>query len=222
MRQRYNLAMAAFLFVVAELIAFSIDQPVARFMADISPSIERLFKFITWFGQGGVILYPTGIIILTGVLLGLAFPSLRDVATPVIRRATVIFAAVGSAGLVNDALKILFGRARPYLWLNGDMSGFHMLRYGAKFASFPSGHTATSVAAAIILSAIFPRGRYVFAIFAALIALSRIILDAHYVSDVIAAFAVGGIVAIAVRDYARTKGWLVIWQPQDSEQASVQ
>jgi undecaprenyl-diphosphatase len=187
--------------------AFAVDQPVARLMANASPATLKIFGVITWFGQGGVILYPAAAVSLVAACVLRLAPDRRAEARMLLTRAAVIFAVVAAAGLVNDALKILFGRARPYLWLAGDHSGFTFLRYGAKFASFPSGHTATSVAAAVVLTALFPKGRWFFLAFALVIGLSRIVLDAHYVSDVVAGAAVGGAIALKMLDRMNKSGW---------------
>jgi membrane-associated phospholipid phosphatase len=194
-------------FVVVLCAAFAVDRPVARWMADAGPATLRVFGAITWFGQGAVILYPAGLVMLAAAALGWQRPDPRGRAWAVFRPAATIFAVVAAAGLANDALKIVFGRARPHLWLNGDASGFHFLRYAARYASFPSGHTATSTAAAIVFSALFPRSRGIFIAFACLIGLSRIVLDAHYVSDVIAGAAVGGLAAQIMLDRMREWGW---------------
>jgi undecaprenyl-diphosphatase len=202
MRRRWALAGALFLLCAS----FAADRPVARLMADASPTTLRVFNFITWFGEGGVILYPAAAIVLIASLCRLS-EDWRPRAARLLARSAAIFAVVAAAGLVNDALKILFGRARPHLWLAGDESGFHFLRYSAKYASFPSGHTATSVAAAVIFSALWPGGRPIFIAFAVLIATSRIILDAHYVSDVAAGALVGGAAAVIVLDLIHKSGW---------------
>ncbi len=173
-----------------------VDQAVARAMAGMSPVTIRIARFITWFGQGGVVLWPSGLIVLTAFLLKTLLPAWWVRLQSLVYQAGLIFVAVGLAGLADDALKIVFGRARPYLWLQGDTSGFQFFRYGAKFASFPSGHTTTSVAAAVVFSILFPRYRWAFIIFASLIAVSRIVLDAHYLSDVLTGAALGVTVAI--------------------------
>jgi undecaprenyl-diphosphatase len=205
------------LWVILLGAAFAIDRPVARLMAGVGPMALRVFEAVTWFGQGGVILYPTAAIMLvSGTLAWLTpareRPDRRRTALVVFRYAVTIFTVVAAAGLADDVLKIAFGRARPRLWLAGDDSGFQALRYGAKFASFPSGHTTTSVAGAAVLCALFPRGKGFFITVAILIALSRIILDAHYVSDVVAGAALGGLVALKILDQFRKSGWSPGWK----------
>ncbi len=191
-------AIAVLLGLAATSYLLGVDQMVARGLADMSPATIRIARFVTWFGQGGVVLWPTGLIVLAALLLKPLLPAWRERLRRLICQAGLIFASVGLAGLADDVLKIVFGRARPFLWLKGDMSGFHFFRYGAKFASFPSGHTTTSVAAAVAFSILFPRYKWAFIAFAVLIAFSRIVLEAHYVSDVLAGAALGATVAAMV------------------------
>jgi membrane-associated phospholipid phosphatase len=147
-------------------------------------------------------------LVLAGLILRTARPDLRGRLDGPIRVLAAIFIAVAAAGLADDVLKIIFGRARPYLWLAGDNSGFGFFRYGAKFASFPSGHTTTSVAAALAFSTILPRGKPVFLVAALLIAISRMVLESHYLSDVIAGAVLGGTVAFPILNRLRERGWL--------------
>jgi len=207
--------------LLAILLAFAVDRPIARAMAGMDPAVLRLARFVTWFGQGAVTLYPTGILVLAGLAAGFLLPGIAGRLAGPIRKAAAIFITVAAAGLADDALKIVFGRARPYVWLAGDDSGFGFFRYGAKFASFPSGHTTTSVAAALALSALFPRWRPLFLSAALLIALSRIVLDVHYLSDVIAGAVLGAAIAVWVLGWLKKRGWLPPQIPQDSRLVGV-
>jgi undecaprenyl-diphosphatase len=65
--------------------------------------------------------------------------------------------------------------------------------------SFPSGHTATAVAGAIVLSYFVPQAAPLFALLAALIAYSRLYVGVHYPLDVLAGAAIGLGVATALR-----------------------
>jgi membrane-associated phospholipid phosphatase len=56
--------------------------------------------------------------------------------------------------------------------------------------SFPSGHAATAVSLAIVLTALYPRGRWLFALFAVLAAAQRLDTTAHYLSDTLAGAAI--------------------------------
>ena len=181
----------------------------------------RIARFVTWFGQGGVVLYTTGVLIVIGLAISFALPGLASRLEVPIRRAISVFIIVAAAGLMDDALKIVFGRARPYLWLAGDDSGFGFLRYNAKFASFPSGHTTTSFAAALAFSMLWPRGKWWFLLAALLIGVSRIALDAHYLSDVIAGALLGSAVAVFLGKRLETLGWLPRRTAQESDRNGV-
>jgi undecaprenyl-diphosphatase len=69
-------------------------------------------------------------------------------------------------------------------------------------ASFPSGHAATSFAAATMLSFAFPRLRLPLVLLAAAIAFSRVYVGVHYPLDVIGGAALGVVVAAVL-------AWLV-------------
>jgi undecaprenyl-diphosphatase len=75
--------------------------------------------------------------------------------------------------------------------------------YGHALQSFPSAHAATAVGLAIGLSALHPRGRWLFAAFALLAVVQRIEAQAHFSSDVLAGAAVGCAAAAAVSSLRR-------------------
>ena len=99
--------------------------------------------------------------------------------------------------------KILFGRARPDIFLKKGIYGFHGFEWNHHYHSFPSGHTLTAFTLATSLSFIFPRFRVIFYFLATLFSLSRALLLDHYFSDVIATAAIGMIIASFVHIVTR-------------------
>ncbi|MCB1071837.1 MAG: phosphatase PAP2 family protein [Chlamydiia bacterium] len=99
--------------------------------------------------------------------------------------------------------KILFGRARPEIFLKKGIYGFHGLEWNHHYHSFPSGHTLTAFTLATSLSYIFPRFRVLFYSLATLLSLSRPLLLDHYLSDVIATASIGMIIASIVHIMTR-------------------
>jgi membrane-associated phospholipid phosphatase len=103
-----------------------------------------------------------------------------------------------AGGSAANILKLMVGRIRPrhYDFLSDHTADtfvgwLPLLSHGTGHQSMPSAHTATAVALAIILSAAYPRGRWVFGTLASFVALHRLHGGAHYLSDVCAGAAIG-------------------------------
>jgi undecaprenyl-diphosphatase len=89
-------------------------------------------------------------------------------------------------------LKQRFVRERPYIsHLRIRVGAAPLDRY-----SFPSGHTMHAVCYAILLTAYFPVVGWVVIPFAALVALSRVVLGLHYPTDVAVGALIGTLLAI--------------------------
>jgi undecaprenyl-diphosphatase len=97
------------------------------------------------------------------------------------------------ATLLADVLKAATDRPRPSV---ADPA-IHPLVAVPGSRSLPSGHAAGAFAAALAVGLVHPRLRWPLLLLAALIALSRVWLGVHYLTDVIAGAALGCVVAYA-------------------------
>jgi lipid A 4'-phosphatase len=195
---------AAAVALSAILVLISIDffdRPVAFYLHAEDPAVHALFGFISRLGEawGWLLLFGFAF---AALHWGGALPRLRPAAAAMRARSALpafLFASIAAAGLATDIIKIAFGRMRPKLLFGGDLYGFTWLSWRPDHWSFPSGHTATFVALMAALWWLWPRHLLFYISAAALVGVSRIVVGAHYPSDVIA----GAVVAmLAVRGVA--------------------
>jgi lipid A 4'-phosphatase len=182
-----------------------LDEPLARAFHDSNPVLQGVFRVVTQFGEGGLYLVPLGLMTIW------AYYSERDLLA---WRAGYLFVAVALPGLLADIAKPVFGRARPGLLFQDQIFGFTWGGAHADHWSFPSGHAVTITALATALYALYPPLWPAYLAVALLIAASRVIIDAHYLSDVIAGAYIGFVFAWALAVAAkRHKGELAL-EPQ--------
>jgi membrane-associated phospholipid phosphatase len=194
-------ALVALVIAASILVSIGwIDRPLTDYFRANDPTVQAVFRFITAFGLSTPYLVIAAIII-----VGFCLAARRGEATLARRRALIawraafVFVAVAGAGLIGDIVKPVFGRARPRLWLSDQVFGFTWHGARAAYWSFPSGHAITIVALAGALAVIERRGLPLYVAAAVLVTASRIVLDEHYLSDVLA----GALLAAAVTWAAR-------------------
>ncbi len=120
-------------------------------------------------------------------------------------RAAAHMAVVGiTTALLYRTLKRWTQRPRPYRAHHGIIAHVPPLD---EF-SFPSGHTLHAVSFTLVALAWFPALAVILLPFTVLVALSRVILGLHYPSDVLAATAIGCLLAGASIRLAAVSGLL--------------
>ena len=98
-------------------------------------------------------------------------------------------------------LKFLFGRARPYLLTSLDFQQtFTFFNWDYNFSSFPSGHTFSTWVLIICLTYLFKDSIkkyqiYLLYTYGVAIGISRILLNVHYLSDVLSGAFLGIFIA---------------------------
>jgi len=109
-----------------------------------------------------------------------------------------LFLLVGGATAgANELIKWIAGRARPFRTLSGDstvLTPFELHPFpslSSKNLCFPSGHAALAFATAAALSILWPRWKWTFYAGAVLVAAERVMENAHWFSDAVAAAALG-------------------------------
>jgi membrane-associated phospholipid phosphatase len=161
---------------------FFIDHEIALFGASLPWAFHDVALILTEFGEGQWIIVPSVVLFVYG------WRTSRD---NLARWAFLLGVTVAVSGGLANALKIVFGRWRPAAFISGDLSGFEWFEKGWVRASFPSGHATTAAAASLVLAIWFPRLRWPILMLGVAIAATRIVLEAHYLTDVIAGWLLG-------------------------------
>jgi undecaprenyl-diphosphatase len=192
-----GVAIATFL-----LLAWTLDAAASRGAGRLPHWVIEFFDAITDFGKSGWFLWPLG-------LLFLALAASPPVLTPVSQRVLAalmvrvgfLFTAIAVPGLFVTIVKRFIGRARPGVGGSLDPFLFDPFKWTAAYAGMPSGHATTAFAVLVAFGTLWPRARTALLIYAVLIAISRVVVTAHYPTDVLAGALVGAVGAMMVRRY---------------------
>lgn len=176
-----------------------LDWPLAQWAHTLGAPAEAAAGALTRLGKSGQWLLAGGLA--TAVLIVLRRRWWAQ-------RTGLLVAAVAVSGLIVNVLKVLFGRARPEAWWNHQIWGFDPLTLGRPMDSFPSGHATTLGAIAMAMILTWPRAWWAIAPAVATVAFSRVMIEAHYLSDVIVGLYLGALTTLALRDSLfKPLGW---------------
>ncbi len=161
---------------------FEFDVPLTRFIRTLNlvqtddlanPWLARLSHVGDRLGKG------ESLVIMSLAILAAGFAMKRPVWKAAGWQSLL---AHGAAGVVNNLLKHLVGRARPKFMHAGTLELSPVS--GSGWDSFPSGHAMASFAVAAVLAVKFPKLRHVLLFLACAIAASRIVRGSHFLTDV--------------------------------------
>jgi membrane-associated phospholipid phosphatase len=198
-----TLALSMLLFVGAYF-----DVCVARAATKLDPRLVFFFDDVTQAGKSGWLfaLFIAMILFALCRRAQAAGARLRAVWGLIASRAFYVFTVLAFSGLASQVIKHIVGRARPKLIELDGSFHFDMFSLEPALASFPSGHTTTVFAVFGALSLLSPRLGLASLLLAISVAASRIIVGAHYLSDVGGGLFLGLVSALIVaRIFARRR-----------------
>ena len=191
-------------------LALALDSTVAHWARTWPDSSRAFFAAVTQIADGYWFLMPA-------FKLALLFAGLAFIIKDRLPRLMLfeqaqlwafVFVGVGIPSLVAGILKRLIGRARPELLDTHGIFAFRSFAQQFAFEGFPSGHATTAFALAMVIGFLKPILLIPAAIVAVLVAISRIALEVHYPSDVVAGAICGVLACYAVRHLFAWRGWL--------------
>ncbi len=110
-----------------------------------------------------------------------------------------VFCSVAVAGVITGILKFVLGRARPIFFEGLGMTGFFPFTAEWAFNSMPSGHTAATFAGLVMIGLLVPRYKVFTWTGAIVVGASRVMVGAHWPTDVILGAFIGMVVADVVK-----------------------
>ncbi len=180
-------------------ISFSFDVGVNNFFLSLSQDVDGkylkdFFINITELGSSswyfGIALFCLIILFTNKKINLIKFNNLENLINFFISSIIYLLAV----GIITQIIKHLVGRPRPNHTDFENVFSFNFFTIDSNFHSFPSGHSSTIFIVCFILCAIMPKLKYYFLILASIVALSRVVVGAHFLTDVVS----GALLALIV------------------------
>ncbi|BCP53398.1 hypothetical protein K32_20150 [Kaistia sp. 32K] len=198
------ISIALVLFVGLAFDALSVERARA-----LPRFVFFLGDWLSYFGQSQWELVPSGVVVL--VLISgrwkIVPARIRTAWAEIGALSFYIFAAVAGSGILVNIVKQFIGRGRPMTFDEYGAFTLHPLEFAHRFQSFPSGHATTAGALIAISFLVFPRWRIGLLILGLLIAGSRVVVGAHYPSDILAGLIFGYAFSLWLAGRFAAAGW---------------
>lgn len=176
------------------ILALLYDSHFGENARDLPKEIRFFGRNLTDLGKSGWVLFISAFLLFEGLALArlLRSPTERGRAMFMSAVGAYVLISIAASGLLANLLKRLIGRARPEKFDQLGAFGFHPLAGDAGFESFPSGHSTTIGAFFVALALLCPRWSPIFLAGGLWLGMTRLMVGAHYPSDIIAGLAFGG------------------------------
>ena len=196
---RFGSILAGAVFCAMLLSIAFIDRPVAFFMFRHAHGSQAPFILLSHIVDALEVLAAIAIV-WSGFNVAL-HRSLGPHGQLILRTALALFVAIG----VKDVLKLAFGRTWPETWTCNNPSlikdgayTFSPFHGGIGWSAFPSGHETLACAVAACLWVLLPRFRLAYILMVLLVAVSLLVSDFHFVSDILAGCLAGWMVGLFI------------------------
>ena len=177
--------------------SFAIDRRAAHFFHSAIPkSFDRILHATTDWAKGGIWLAAASLALVISRIAPWALgpsPAMAELG----RVSLAFLLGLAAASVVLHSIKVVLGRRRPRDELELNLYGFRPFTWDLRKDSFPSGHALTISCVAVVTSAVAPEWAPLCFAGAAWLALTRALLNSHYLSDV---FVGAGIALIVTRE----------------------
>jgi membrane-associated phospholipid phosphatase len=183
------------IFILLGVAALSIDRRLAHFIYDrVSATAHKRLDSITHYAKAGHWL-AAAILALIVAAIFRHFRLLGREAEMMITYSIAFIASLIVGSAVLHVIKLVLGRRRPRDDMEMGLYGFVPFAFNTDYNSFPSGHALTICCVAVIFTCVWPMLWPLWFAIAALLAVTRALLTAHFLSDVLIGAGIGLIAA---------------------------
>jgi membrane-associated phospholipid phosphatase len=188
---------SGFALILCGLGCFAIDRRAVHFFhAAVPRPFERVLHATTDWAKGALWL-TASVVALAGAWLFQHFHGPHPLSSRLMQVSGAFLASLAVASVILHTIKILLGRRRPRDELELNLYGFRPFTFDLRSDSFPSGHALTIFCVAVVLSSAIPTLAVLWFVVAVWLAMTRALLNSHFVSDV---FVGAGIALVATRE----------------------
>jgi membrane-associated phospholipid phosphatase len=188
---------AGFLSIFVGVLALAIDRRLAHFIYDhISAKVHKALDSITHYAKAGHWLAAAILALIVAAVMR-HYEVLAAEATMLVNYSLAFIASLTLGSAVLHVIKLVLGRRRPRDDMEMGLYGFQPLAFNLDYNSFPSGHALTICCVAVIFTCVWPGWWLIWFSVAFLLGVTRALLTAHFLSDVLIG---GGIGLIAARE----------------------
>ncbi len=186
---------AGFISILVGLLALTIDRALAHFIYDhVNARAHKALDSITHYAKAGH--WLAAAIIALIVAAGLRhFQVYPEQVAQLINYSLAFIASLTLGSAILHVIKLAIGRRRPRDDMEMGLYGFMPLAFNSDYNSFPSGHALTICCVAVIFTCVWPWLWPLWFGIAALLAVTRALLTAHFLSDVLIGAGIGLIAA---------------------------
>tara|TARA_Y100000996_G_scaffold225635_1_gene177489 strand:+ start:1841 stop:3298 length:1458 start_codon:yes stop_codon:yes gene_type:complete len=172
------------------------DYSIASFFHNINDQTKSLFETLTHFGDSLYFFIPT--LLVYGIIK--LIKSKNKIIITLGDASIFIFLTILLSGVIAQFFKHIIGRPRPVLFNNFEKTSLDLFSFDSQWHSFPSGHTTTIFAFIFCLIFLFPKIKNFLIALAIIIASTRVIIGAHFISDIFGGVLVAYLSCIFVRN----------------------
>ena len=178
---------AGFVSILLGLLALVIDRPLTHFIYAAAPMSTIKLKAGHWLAAAVLALIVAAAM--------RHFNVLPDQVAQLINYSLAFIASLTLGSTILHVIKLVIGRRRPRDDMEMGLYGFMPLAFNSDYNSFPSGHALTICCVAVIFTCVWPMWWPLWFGIAAALAVTRALLTAHFLSDVLIGAGIGLIAA---------------------------